>query len=182
MKLNIGAGDTQFNGFVNCDYDANCNPDYVFNLETEDWPFEDNTVEEVIAHHVLEHLGEGYFHVITELYRVCKHGAIINIRVPHHRHDHFVNDPTHKRAITPEGLWLFSKKYNDTCKERNETISNLAYYYNVNFEMLDSVNVPDKRYIPLFQGKPVEEVETYMREHNNVIQEIHMRLIVIKDD
>jgi len=182
MKLNIGAGDTRYNGFLNCDYDSNCNPDYVFNLENDTWPFEDNTVEEVIAHHVLEHLGEGYFRVIQELYRVCKHNAMIDIRVPHHRHDYFINDPTHRRPITPDGLWLFSKKYNDTCKEQGAAASRLGYYYNVNFEVLDVIETPSKQYIQLFEGKPKTEVELYMQEHNNIIEEVNIKLVVIKND
>jgi ubiquinone/menaquinone biosynthesis C-methylase UbiE len=182
MKLNIGAGDTRHNGFLNCDYDEHSNPDYVFDLEKDPFPFEDNSIEEVIAHHVLEHMGEGYFHCLKELYRVCKHGAMIDIRVPHHRHDHFINDPTHRRAITPGGLWLFSKKYNDTAKEQGAAASRLAYYYNVNFEVLDVINIPSKEYIKVFEGKTVQEVEQYMHEHNNIIEEVNIKLIVIRDD
>lgn len=182
MKLNIGAGDTRYNGFLNCDYDEHSNPDYVFDLEKDPFPFDDNIVEEVIAHHVLEHMGEGYFHTIKELYRVCKHGAMIDIRVPHHRHDYFSNDPTHRRAITPDGLWLFSKKYNDSCREQGAAASRLGYYYDVNFEVLDVINIPSKEYIKVFEGKTVQEVERYMHEHNNIIEEVNIKLIVIKDD
>ena len=56
MKINIGGGDQKYEGFLNCDYDKNCNPDFCFNLETDKFPFDDNTVEQVIAHHVLEHM------------------------------------------------------------------------------------------------------------------------------
>jgi len=182
MKLNIGAGDTRYNGFLNCDYDEHSNPDYVFNLEKDPFPFEDNTVEEVIAHHVLEHMGEGYFHCLQELYRVCKHGAIIDIRVPHPRHDNYIADPTHRRTITPHGLWLFSKKYNDICKEKKNPASRLGYFFNVDFEVLDMIEVPCKKYIEIFEGKPKQEVEQYIHEHNNIIEEYHIKLLVIKDD
>jgi SAM-dependent methyltransferase len=182
MKLNIGAGDTRYEGFLNCDYDDHCKPDYQFDLEHAVWPFADSTVDQVIAHHVLEHMGEGYFHVMKELYRVCKHGAVIDIRVPHHRHNYFANDPTHRRAITPDGLWLFSKKYNDSCIKQNAAASRLGYYYNVNFEVMDVINVPDTAYIKLFEGKTVVEVEQYMHEHNNIIMEVGIKLVVIKEN
>jgi predicted SAM-dependent methyltransferase len=181
MKLNIGGGDTKYEGFVNVDYDANCNPDYCVDMEKDVWPFEDNSVDAVIAHHVLEHMGEGYFHVMKELYRVCEHGAMIDIRVPHHRHDHFINDPTHRRPITVDGLWLFSKKYNDSCKEQGAMASRLGYYFDVDFEIVDSRNVPDPSYIPVFEGKPKTEVEQYMHEHNNIIMEVEIKLVVIKN-
>jgi predicted SAM-dependent methyltransferase len=53
MKLNIGAGDDKIPGYMSIDYDKHCNPDYCFNIETDPWPFEDNSVDEVIAYHQL---------------------------------------------------------------------------------------------------------------------------------
>ena len=181
MKLNIGAGDEKIDGFVSVDYDKNCNPDYCFDIEKDPWPFEDNSVDEVIAHHVLEHLGEGYFHVIQELYRVCKHGALIDILVPHHRHEYFADDPTHRRPITVAGMWLFSKKYNDLCKEKNDSSSRLGHYYNVDFELAGVENIPDQRYYKIFNGRPEEEVERYVQEHNNIIMEVIIKLKVVKE-
>lgn len=181
MKLNLGAGDDRYDGYLNVDYDTHTNPDYVVDLERDTWPFEDNSVDEVIAHHVLEHLGEGYFHFMQELYRVCRHGAQIDIRVPHHRHSNFADDPTHRRPITVAGLWLFSKKYNDTCKQQGARASRLGYHYDVNFEVVKSLEIPSKDYIKVFEGKPVEQVEVYMREHNNIIEEVFIKLVVIKE-
>lgn len=181
MKLNLGAGDQRFEGFVNIDYDKNANPDYCFNMETDPWPFEDNSVDQVIAHHVLEHMGEGYFHCLQELYRVCEHGAMIDILVPHHRHDYFLDDPTHRRPITLNGLRLFSKKYNDLCREQNARSSRLGYYYGVDFEVTDYLEIPSEFYIKYFEGKPKTEVEQYMSERANIIEEVHIKLTVIKD-
>jgi hypothetical protein len=126
-------------------------------------------------------MGEGYFHAIKELYRVCKHDAIIDIVVPHHRHEYFANDPTHRRPITAEGLGLFSKKYNDLCKQRGESASRLAHYYNVDFELAEVENIPDQRYYKIFNGRPEEEVERYVQEHNNIIMEVNIKLKVIKE-
>jgi len=179
MKINIGAGGEKFEGFVTVDYDKNCNPDYCFDIEKEKWPFEDNSVDQVIAHHVLEHLGEGYFHVMQELYRVCSHGAMIDVHVPHPRHDAFLADPTHRRPITPLGLWLFSKKFNDTHKDTSA--SRLGYYYDVDFEVTDVVEIPEDFYIKQFNGQPVEKVTQYMYEHNNIIKEFRLKLVVIKE-
>ena len=181
MKLNIGAGDTRYEGFLNVDYDARCNPDFQLDIEKDKLPVEDNTVEEVIAHHVLEHMGDGYFHCLQELYRVCKHGAIIDIRVPHCRHDYFLNDPTHRRPITPEGLQLFSRKYNDDCVTQGAAASRLGYFFGVDFEVVNVRNIPDDRYRTAFEGKPAEEVEQYIFERNNIIQEVQIQLVVVKE-
>lgn len=182
MKLNIGCGDDKYENYISIDYDANCNPDYCLDIEKDLLPFEDNTVDEVIIHHVLEHLGEGYFHFMKELYRVCKHGAMIDILVPHHRHEYFHDDPTHRRAITVPGMWLFSKKYNDTCKQQNARASRLGYYYGVDFEVVEADIIPDPKYAKEFEGKPANFVQQYIHEHNNIIMEVKIKLVAIKND
>jgi SAM-dependent methyltransferase len=181
MKLNIGGGDVKLEGFVNLDYDKLSNPDYVVDLEKDRFPFEDNTVETVVAHHILEHLGEGYFHCLQEIYRVCKHGALIDIRVPHHRHDSFASDPTHRRPITIVGLQLFSKKFNKHCRDAGYASSRLGDFFNVDFEVLDYKYIPDDRCKVKFQAFTPEQLEDYANEHNNIISEVHVKLVVIKE-
>jgi predicted SAM-dependent methyltransferase len=181
MKINIGAGDRKVEGFVSCDYDSLSNPDYVFDLEKDKFPFEDNSVEAVIAHHVLEHLGEGYFHCLQEIYRVCKHEAMIDILVPHHRNDEFFDDPTHRRPITVGGLRLFSKRYNELAREQKVYASRLADYFNVNFEVVTWDYIPRDEYRKEFEGKPKEEVEKYLKQHNNIIDQVWVKLVVIKE-
>lgn len=181
MKLNIGAGDVKLAGFVNLDYDIISNPDYVVNIEKDKFPFDDNTVETIVAHHILEHLGEGYFHCLQEIYRVCKHGALIDIRVPHHRHDSFASDPTHRRPITIVGLQLFSKKFNKHCREVGYASSRLGEYFNVDFEVLNHKYIPDDKCRVKFESFTPEQLEDYANEHNNIISEVHVKLIVIKE-
>jgi len=181
MKLNIGAGDSKIEGFANCDHDPHSNPDYLFDLERDTFPFEDNCVETVVAHHIFEHLGEGYFHCLQELYRVCKHGAIIDVRVPHHRHDAFAADPTHRRPITVLGLQMFSKKFNKYCKREVYPTSRLGEYFNVDFEILDYRYIPDEHCKIKFQSFSVQQLEEYANEHNNIISEIQVKLLVVKE-
>jgi ubiquinone/menaquinone biosynthesis C-methylase UbiE len=181
MKINIGAGDVKIDGFVNCDHDSISNPDFIFDLEKDTFPFEDNSVETVVAHHIFEHLGEGYFHCLQELYRVCKHGALIDIRVPHHRHDSFASDPTHRRPITIVGLKLFSKKFNKHCREKGYASSRLGDFYDVDFEILDYKYIPDEHCRLKYSNFTLEQLEDYAHEHNNMISEVHIKLIVIKE-
>jgi ubiquinone/menaquinone biosynthesis C-methylase UbiE len=181
MKINIGAGDTKLEGYVTLDYDANSNPDYQLDIEKDRFPFEDNTVETVVAHHILEHLGEGYFHCLQEIYRVCKHGAIVDIRVPHPRHDSFLADPTHRRPVTIVGMQLFSKKFNKHCREQGYASSRLGEYFGVDFEVLDYRYIPDEKVRVKFQNFTTEQIEDYANEHNNIISEVHIKLLVNKE-
>jgi hypothetical protein len=180
MKLNIGAGGVKLDGFVTCDYDPLEKPDYLFNVEKDAWPFPDNSVEVVVAHHILEHLGEGYFHCLKEMYRVCKPGAFIDIRVPHHRHDFFFDDPTHRRPITVGGMRLFSKKHNQLCREQGAASSRLGDYFGVDFEIVDWNISPSHAYRTQFEGEPRDRVECYLAEHSNIIEELWIKLVVIK--
>lgn len=181
MKINIGAGNTRVDGYIRIDYDANSEPDYCIDIEKEKLPFEDSVVDTVVAHHILEHLGEGYFHVLKEIYRVCKHNAVIDIRVPHPRHDAFLADPTHKRPITPLGLQLFSRSFNDYCKKNELSASLLGEYFGVNFEILSWEYIPEEKYKQILSGKSQEYIDEFVNERNNIIREYHIRLVVIKE-
>lgn len=181
MKINIGSGYNTVEGFTNIDYDSNSNPDFILNIETDTLPFQDNSVEFVLAHHILEHLGDGYFHALQEIYRVCKHGAIIDIRVPHPRHDAYLADPTHRRPITPLGLQLFSKSFNEHCKKTNAASSQLGTFYNVDFDLLEWHYIPEEKYKQFFAGKSKEFIEEYIDERNNIISEYHIKLAAVKE-
>lgn len=181
MKIDIGAGDRKREGFITIDYDKCSNADYILDLEKDKLPFDDNSVEFVVAHHVLEHLGEGYFHCLQELYRVCKHGALIDIRVPHPYHITYISDPTHKRPITELGLQLFSKKFNQYCKETNAPSSRLGEFFNVDFEILEYKYIPDEEFSARGSRMQLEDLNVYAKEHNNIITEIYIKLIVIKN-
>jgi SAM-dependent methyltransferase len=182
MKINIGAGDVKYEDYVTIDHDELSSPDHVVDLEKENLPFQDSTVEAVIAHHILEHLGEGYFHCLQELYRVCKHGAIIDIKVPHPRHDAFLADPTHKRPITVMGFRLFSRKFNSLCKEQGFPSSRLGDYYKVDFELVDFKYIPDEKIKQSLAHLDLDQLNEYADQHNNIISEIHIKLVVIKNE
>jgi predicted SAM-dependent methyltransferase len=104
MKLNMGCGQHKLPDYINVDTASECSPDVLFDLEQHPWPWESDSVDAVLFNHSLEHLGAevGAFKTIMrELYRICRDGATVQINVPHPRHDDFIADPTHVRAITP---------------------------------------------------------------------------------
>lgn len=182
MKINIGAGAEQFPDFVNCDFDHRENPDYNFDLENDKFPFEDNSVDEVIAHHILEHMGDGFMHCMQELYRVCEHGAIIHIRVPHHRHNSFWADPTHKRPIMAETFRMMGKKHNKSARENGWRTTRLADVYDIDFEVVHEEMIPDAKFRDMFDGATQEEAELYIQQHWNIVYEVYIKLVVVKEN
>jgi SAM-dependent methyltransferase len=134
-KLNLGCGFGKIPGYINVDKEEACSPDKVVDLEGP-WPFADNSIDEIRACHVLEHLGQEtsvFLGIMKEMYRVCVDGARINIQVPHHDHWNFHADPTHVRKILPEGLKLFDQEINRQMIAGNYANSPLGIYCNVDF-------------------------------------------------
>lgn len=82
MKLNIGCGLHIKKDYINIDIHKKYHPNIVADV-TKGLPFEDNSVEEILVIHVLEHL----FYIqaepfIKECYRVLKPEGVIEIEVP----------------------------------------------------------------------------------------------------
>jgi hypothetical protein len=138
MKLHLGCGYKHLEGWVNVDQDPKCNPDEVFDLTKPDWPIDDNSVEEVLMEHVLEHIEgtEGYATLWKEIHRVCKKGAVIKIEVPHWKHDTFIHDPTHVRAVTPIGLAMMDQERNESDRVNNGRETKLGFIWGIDFQML----------------------------------------------
>ncbi len=103
-KLNLGCGFDKRDGFVNADNFSECKPDIMLDIEKTPWALESNSYDYVLMKHVLEHVGADFntfSKVMKELYRMTQPEGIIEIHVPHFRHDTFWSDPTHVRAFTP---------------------------------------------------------------------------------
>ncbi|MFZ3359319.1 MAG: methyltransferase domain-containing protein [Xanthobacteraceae bacterium] len=185
MRLNLGCGNKHMDGWVNIDKVATPAVDQVVDLEQFPWPWPDDSADEVLLFHVLEHLGAEtavYLGIIKELYRVCRDGATVLIAVPHPRHDSYLGDPTHVRPITPEGLQLFSQAANREWMAVNAANTPLGIYIGVDFA-IESVNWKfettwkdrvDRKEISLV------ELQHAMRSYNNVVKAIEMVLRPVK--
>lgn len=78
MRLNLGAADRKIDGFLSVDI---CPPADVVTDLAQPWPWEDSSVEEVMAFDIIEHLPDKR-HTINELWRILRAGGIARIQVP----------------------------------------------------------------------------------------------------
>ena len=185
QKLNIGCGLDKRPGYVNIDYSDNLNPDLVWDLEQTPWPFQDNSVDEIVACHVLEHLGQTsrvFLAIIKEIYRVCEDKAVIHIRVPHPRHDDFISDPTHVRPITEQMLRLFDLEHNKEWARIGAADSQLAVALGVDFAIEHAAYVFDPPYLEQYKQGILsqEQFDQIVKERYNIIREVRIRWRVRK--
>lgn len=108
LKLHLGCGNDRKEGYINCDISEEVKPDFVLDLDKTPLPFKDNSVSEIIANHVFEHV-EGFVQLMHEIYRICRPEAIIKIKVPFYSAWGQFNDPTHIRFFTPFTFNYFKK-------------------------------------------------------------------------
>jgi hypothetical protein len=185
MKLNLGCGMNRRDGWINVDNSPACTPDTLWDLEVTPWPWPDSSADEMLFNHSLEHMGQApktFLAIIGEIYRVGADNALVAINVPHPRHDSFLHDPTHVRAVTPEMLRMFDRQRNDRWVEIGAANTPLGLYLGVDFEMISATMVLDEPYLSQLRSgalKP-EEIGYLARERNNVIAECRMELRVRK--
>ena len=115
MKLNLGCGDKILPGYVNVDVAparAGRHPDVICDLRSLK-PFEDASVDEVLAVHVVEHFWRWeVVGVLQEWTRVLKPGALMVLECPNLQSacEQFLRDPETFSGPGPEGqrtMWVF---------------------------------------------------------------------------
>lgn len=122
-------------GFLNIDILPIRGVDIVADLNNG-IPLEDNSVDEIMALSILEHLNDTRF-IMEEMYRVCVNNAKITITVPYLKSTAAFKDPTHKSFFSEETFKYFDcsfiekgllPNYNFKCNFKIEKIS-YKYYY-----------------------------------------------------
>jgi len=185
MNLNLGCGNKILEGYTNVDKYDYYNCDVVHDLETFPYPFEDNSVDSILLCHVLEHIGQDpkiFNNILTELYRICKPEALINIIVPHPRHDDFISDPTHVRPITVLGLSLYDKEQNEIWQSSGAANTPLGLILGIDFKIENVQYQVEDEIMKKYNSKELtkEELEHLMKHHNNVIKQTTIKWRVKK--
>jgi predicted SAM-dependent methyltransferase len=106
VKLNLGCCDQRVEGFVGVDI---CQPaDVIVDLR-QPWPWQDSSVEEILAYDVIEHLPDR-IQTMNELWRVLQPGGLVRIEVPNAAKGagHY-QDPTHVSEWCMNSFQYFTK-------------------------------------------------------------------------
>lgn len=184
-KLNLGCGFDKRGGFLNVDNFPECNPDQLLDIESTPWALGESQFDFVLLKHVLEHVGADFStfsRVMNELYRVVAPDGIIEIHVPHHRHDTWWSDPTHVRAFTPLTFRMMSRRQNDEWIANRANYTMLAHLMKVDFEIVEAIQVYDAVWWQRVQsgGITLEQIRAMGDQNWGVIKELQVKLRAVK--
>lgn len=107
--LDLGCGSRKTPTATGVDIDPKSQADVIHDLNVFPYPFEDNTFDEVVTNHVLEHLDDTLA-VLNELHRITKNGGKIKLRVPHYTGVSAWGDLSHKRTFSA-GMRVYIKNF-----------------------------------------------------------------------
>lgn len=110
IKLNLGCGHKKIFGFIGVDHIKTTAADIIHDLNTTPYPLAADSVDEIIADNVLEHLND-VIAVMAEWHRLCRNGAIIKISLPYYKSSGAFTDPTHKHFFTENSFQYFNSEH-----------------------------------------------------------------------
>ena len=106
VKVNLGCGNTIKEGWINLDQYPGPGVDMVFELGKGPLPFQDRSVDHILAQALFEHI-YNWEQVLMECFRILKVGGTIEIIVPYKTVG--FNSPYHVRYFSPRTMDLFLK-------------------------------------------------------------------------
>jgi SAM-dependent methyltransferase len=114
VRLHLGCGLTRHEGWINCDYIDTEYADCVFDAQQR-WPFEENSVHEIYASHMLEHLKD-HDTFFNEAWRVLHPNGSLMLRFPHGHHRSAWWDVEHVRPWFPECFAFLQPGYGESIR------------------------------------------------------------------
>ena len=165
VRLNLGCGRSTLPGWVNVDAAALPGVDLVVDLETASLPYADDSVTEIQASHVLEHVRNA-LGLMQELHRVARPSAVATFRVPYGSSDDADDDPTHVRRYFWESWGYFSQPY----------YWRADYGYRGDWEVEEVVLTVDAE----LMGLSWQEAFLAVQRRRNVVKEMVAKLRAVK--
>ncbi|MCS7092144.1 MAG: class I SAM-dependent methyltransferase [Patescibacteria group bacterium] len=110
FRVDLACGQNKTPNFFGVDKTPTKDVDMVWDLEKYPWPFPDNSIDEAICSHYIEHTSD-IIAFMEEVYRVLVPGGQIKIIAPYYNSIRAWQDPTHKRAISEATFLYFNKQW-----------------------------------------------------------------------
>lgn len=129
----------EWEGLITIDNNRDVNPDIYNDLWNRQLPFTFNTVDEIHAYEVLEHVGtqgdyEFFFEQFTNFWDVLKPDGHMLITVPLPTSVWAWGDPSHTRVLPKENFMFLHQPYYEGVK--TSPMSDFRYIYKADFDII----------------------------------------------
>lgn len=142
--LQLGCGGDYREDHINLDK-GNCKCDVKWDVEDTPWPFEDNSMDRVMAKHLLEHIKKDkIIPFFKEIHRILIPFGLAEIWVPHYRSQIAFSDFTHINYFTEESLRYF---------QLDDPINQLGKIMGIDFNFDIEVSVYKEGYNSYFENR-----------------------------
>ena len=179
MKIDIGCGSRKHPDFFGIDRLPFPDVDLVSDINNP-LPFPDDSVEFIMASRSLPYVDD-LFAVMTELYRICAHKAVICILAPYAHSFIHMSNPRFKQQFdehTPRYFTaqFFQPSHGPLCPANTHYPEDIPPF---DFRLLRMELFYDPAYAsPLYEREELEMLQTIQP---NVVQEIMYHLVAIKN-
>lgn len=123
-------------------------------------PFPGNSIESVISHHCLEHIGDGFIRLVDEIHRILIPGGIFRAITPLFPSRIAVEDPDHRRYFM-EGTW---ETFGGTGEGDHWHESFSTPYTRSRFEIMDTDFTPPVPLIEAWSETDARELRVALRK------------------
>lgn len=158
VRLNLGCGTNHKPGWVNVDCQPGPGVDVVYDLELGAPPWPNESVDDMLLSHVLEHLRQP-LRVMEKLWAIAKPDCKLTIRVPHGASDDAWEDPTHVRPCFLQSFGYFSQPYHWRSQ---------GYGYQGDWQPETVTLWVDRKYV----GVPATELFERIQHERNLVKEM----------
>jgi SAM-dependent methyltransferase len=183
VKLDLGCGKLKHNGYTGVDKIWSEGVDVVCDLN-RGLPFADNSATRVMASHVLEHLDDLMF-IMGEIYRVCRHKAVVCILAPYAMTTLNLSNPFHKHYFTEHTPRFFTKHHDLRVPEEEYRFPfinqwGLSESENSSIKMDFRCVRMEFFYFPDYLNLPLHEKRRLRLSQWNVVDQIMYHLVAVK--
>lgn len=185
VRVDLGCGGVKRAGFIGIDRFPLPGVDIVADMN-KGLPLDDNSVDYLVASHSLEHADDIIF-IMQEIYRVCKHKALVCIVAPYYHTSLNMANPFHKQVFNEHTPRFFTTSH-------HTLIDKLDYDFPhaPNWGIAESDNSKCKMdfrclrieffYFPQYRRLDENEKRKLRQTSINVVDQIMYHLLVVKED
>lgn len=163
LKLNLASGHSRMEGFLNVDIASLPEVDRVVDLQKFPWPFEADSVAEIVCSHYIEHTPD-MIAFMDECWRILKPKGVLRIIAPYYTSARCWQDPTHLRAISERSFLYYNRKW-----RADNRLDHYPIKSDFDFEYGYAVT-------PDWASRSEEARAFAIRHYWNVVDDIHVTL------